>query len=428
MSVDAIDLSLLRLLKYRDNYERLHRAVPKDIIDVSTAALLRSLGNFFKDNPNAEVAKPEDFWPFFRLANPRLKPEGEAVLSRMVKLMGEDVPDTVSNGILKRLQDARLASDMASMLERYQEGDEVSITQYLRTAADAIPPDADDIPYADTNIEALLAEDEDDWGFKWRLNCLNECMRPLRPGDFGILAARVDQGKGTTLVSELTFMAKQAEQLFGERRPILYLNNEGVGSRIVKRAYQAALGATNDELVKLSKQGVLRERYLEAMGGWESLIVVDVHDRPLSFLESVIQRTNPSLVAVDMLDVVPFDGTAMNGGTRTDQILEAAYQRARIWGVKYECAVIAASQLSADAAGEHFPTLGMLANSRTGKPGAADFILMLGSSADPLMADTRWISLPKNKLARRGRKDPRAMVQFDADRARVNNPETLIGA
>lgn len=422
----SLDLTLIRLLKHREHYERYHRGVTPGLVDKPAEAILKTLGKFFSENPDAKVAMPEVFWPYFKLAHPKLKEEGVAILSRMIQMSADEVPAEVQSGVLARLTESRMALEMAGLLERYQAGEEVSLTNYLRQLGDNLPMGGDEIPYANTDIAAMLAEDENDWGFKWRLDCMNQSMRPMRPGDFGIMAGRVDQGKTTWMVSELTYMAQQIRPLFNEDRPIIYFNNEGPGGRIVKRAYQAALGVDNDELVRLSRAGTLRQQYLDAVGGWDSFQVIDVHDRPMSFLEQVIARLNPSLVVYDMLDVVPFDGGMANGGTRTDQILEAAYQRARLLAVKYSHAGIAASQLSAEAEGNAYPTLGMLANSKTGKPGAADWVGMLGSSTDPLMGNTRWISLPKNKLVRPGgKKDPRQQVIFEGNIARVHNPINL---
>ncbi|WP_429498830.1 hypothetical protein ACQUFY_05890 [Robbsia andropogonis] len=109
---------------------------------------------------------------------------------------------------------------------------------------------------------------------------------------------------------------------------------------------------------------------------------------------------------------------------RTDQILEALYQRARIWAVKYDCAVLATSQLNGDAEGEIYPKLSHLANSKTGKAGAADFVLMLGRSLSPELQNSRFISLPKNKKRRDGGpQDPRAEVVFDGPRSLIRDPE-----
>ena len=424
--VSSLDLTMIRLLKHREFYELYHRGIPAGALDKPAEAIIKGYGKFFAENTTAKVATPDAYWSYFKLLHPKLKPEGEEIMKRMIGLSAEDVPHEVSAGILARLADAACALEVTTLLERYNAGDEVGVVATIMALADRAPVTGDTIPYANTDIAAMLAEDENDWGFKWRLDCMNKAMRPLRPGDFGIIGARVDRGKTTWLASELTFMAEQIRALYGKDRPIIYLNNEGPGGRIVKRMYQAALGVDNDKLVELSRAGTLRQQYLDAIGGWDSIKVIDVHDRPMSFLEQVVKRLDPSVVVYDMLDVVPFDGGMMNGGTRTDQILEAAYQRARIMSVKYEHAAIATSQLSAEAEGNAYPTLAMLSNSKTGKPGAADWVAMLGSSSDPLMDDTRWIGLPKNKLVRAGGvKDPRQQVIFEGNIARVSNPINL---
>ena len=47
-------------------------------------------------------------------------------------------------------------------------------------------------------------------------------------------------------------------------------------------------------------------------------------------------------------------------------------------------------------------------------------------SDDPLLRNSRWLSLPKNKLHRSGGpKDPRVEVPFDGPRSRFNNPEKI---
>lgn len=425
MSVSSLDITLLRFLKHKKNYDLYMRGVPKGGLDSTTATILEIYKLFFADNTDATVANPDDVWAWTRLKYPNMKEEAKTLIPTMLKNAVEDVTPEVQDGIAKRLAELRAALETQEVLEKYHEGGEVDMIATLRAIVDRQDTGSYDIPIVRDDINDLLKEEENDSGIKWRLACLNRTMRPLRSGDFGILAARVDVGKTTALVSELTFMAPQVEAYFGSKRPIIYLNNEGPGRRIKQRAYQAALGATIPELVEFSRDGSLQRRYIEAMGGWDSLLIVDVHDKPLSYLEDIIRRQNPSIVVTDMLDVVNMDGQVINGGSRTDQILEAAYQRGRIWGVLYDCIHIAASQLSAEADGELWPKLSQLANSRTGKAGAADFVLMMGSSGDEAHAGLRWMSLPKNKLARLGQKDPRETVQFLGDRARLIDGDNL---
>lgn len=424
MSVSSLDITLLRFLKHKDKHDLYMRGVPLDGLEKTTAIVLTEYGKFFKDNPGATVAMPEDFWPYFKLKYTKMKPEGEALIKAMLQNAGEEVPLDVQDGLAKRLAELRAALEVTSALELYNLGEEVDLVGTLRAITERTQPGVSDLPIVNDAIEDLLKEEEDDRGLHWPLDCLNESMRPLRSGDFGALCARVDTGKTTALVHVATHMAPQLEEYYGERRPVVWLNNEGPGRRIKQRAYQSALNATVQELVQWSNDGSIRQRYLAAMGGWESLVIVDVHDKPLSFLEDVVRRLRPGLVITDMLDVVPYDGTASNGGSRTDQLLEAMYQRGRLWPVLYDTIHIAASQLSAEADGEIYPKLSTMANSRTGKPGACDFVIMQGASQDEAMAGTRWISLPKNKLAR-AKKDPRCAVQFIPERARLVNPINL---
>ena len=423
----SLDLTILRLLKHRDRYELYHRAVPKDVLEPHTRIILDDLGKFFAES-EAKVADSEGFLPWFLLAHPKLKPEPKAVLMGIIKNAQANVPEGVEQGILARLEDARQAQTLTSMLEKYNAGEEVSVMRVVQQLAESVPMDRADLPEADFNINRMLDDEQNDWGFHWPQDAMNQSMRSMRPGDFGIIGARVDIGKSSKIAHAVAHWAPQVDKLFpGEDRTIIWLNNEGPGNRLNQRLVNATLNMNMEEMVNARASGRnLWDEVLQAWGGRRVVTVYDVHDRPLSFLENIVRRTKPVIVVVDMLDNVPFDGAVGNGGQRTDQILEAAYQRARIWGVKYDCAVLATSQLSAEAAGNLFPGMHMLANSKTGKAGAADFIMMVGASDDPLLRNSRWLSLPKNKLARAGgAKDPRVEVMFDGPRSRFNNPEKV---
>ncbi|WP_312883515.1 DnaB-like helicase C-terminal domain-containing protein [Paraburkholderia youngii] len=273
-------------------------------------------------------------------------------------------------------------------------------------------------------IEDMLADAANDKGFHWRLKVLNECLLPLWEGDFYIVAARVDSGKSTFFASELTHMAAQVDELYpGQDRCIVVFNNEGPGRKLRHRMFNAAIGVSNVELVELSKKGTVYQDYLDAIGGRDNIYIFDIHDYSMGQLEDIIKELDPAIVVYDMLDNVQADvGTATNGGTRTDQLLEWLYQRARVLAVKYNHAAIATSQLNGDADGEIFPKLSMLANSRTGKAGAADVVLMLGRSNNPDLQNTRFISTPKNKRRRDGApQDPRREVSFKGATARFED-------
>jgi replicative DNA helicase len=91
------------------------------------------------------------------------------------------------------------------------------------------------------------------------------------------------------------------------------------------------------------------------------------------------------------------------------------YQWGRDLAVRFDCPIIATSQISADGDGECFPTLPMLKDSKTGKQGAADLIITIGTSNDPSLEAMRFIGTTKNKLRLEGRpQTPRAQMMMDA--------------
>jgi len=251
-------------------------------------------------------------------------------------------------------------------------------------------------------------------------------MRPVRGGDFIIIAGRPDKGKTTFLTSELSYMAPQIFRMYGEERPILWFNNEGPGKRIKQRYYQSLLGCTIPDMIEYLRDGTLKDRLIEAAGGGNPdalLRILDVHEFRSHEIEQVLRRHPPGLIVGDMIDNIKFSGEVSNMGSRTDQLLEEMYKWGRNLAVRYDCPFFATSQISADGDGLPYPTLPMLKDSKTGKQGAADAIITLGALNDPAMDGYRYIGMTKNKLHRSGaRKDPRTEVIFDMEIARYSNP------
>ena len=135
---------------------------------------------------------------------------------------------------------------------------------------------------------------------------------------------------------------------------------------------------------------------------------------------SDLEQHEPALVVFDMIDNIRGFGDS----ARTDQRLESMYQWAREAAVKHEFAGIATSQISVDGAGMQFPLDHMLKDSKTGKQGACDFIIMGGASDDEGYKNVRFIGVPKNKLRREGTDaDPKTAVQFKPEICRLEDAE-----
>lgn len=413
------------MLRTREKYDKLVRAVPKHVLDDKTKVILDDFGKFFREFPDVSSIEHEPFWLWFKsFAHPKLTPDAQALYETYLRQVQEPVPPELEAGLMERLVAADTASKLVAMVEKWNEGDEINLGSCLRTIVEQFELDTNrkvKTPWVQDDIAALLAEDQNDTGFKWRIPELNMSMRPLRSGDFLIVAARPDVGKTTFGTDQFTHFASQVEDVFpGQGRSILWFNNEGPGNRIVKRAYQSALNSTIQDLMKLTAEGTIHSEYVKATGRPDTLRVFDIHDFWNHEIEDIVRQFPPAMLVFDMIDNIKFGGAVNNNGQRTDQLLEAMYQWARVMGVKHDCPVIAMSQVSADGEGMQFPTLSMLKDSKTGKQGAADAILTIGYQPD--FPDTRYLGLTKNKLAREGGpKDPRASVIFDGLRGRYRS-------
>lgn len=433
----SLDLTTLRLLKYRDRYERLRKAVPDGVLDTRNRIILDDFGRYFREHPDATRVDQGAFSFLFKQIHPSLKGEDLAVYDALFdRICNEDVAPDIEGGLIGRLTAAAAAAELLSLIERFQAGEEIDLARLTKAVVDkhdATVAKKVKNPQVLDPIEDLLKAEAEDIGFSWPWPCVNRHMKALRGGDFLVVAARPDKGKTTAISQAVTHMAPQVDQLFpGENRSIMWFNNEGPGRNIVFRNFQSATNATVEEMAEMQKQPCkdpaneqrykhrLREAYAEALGGRPGVLrVFDIHGMWSHEVEELIERYNPAVIVYDMIDNIKFGGETANNGQRTDQLLETMYQWARMLAVKHNALGIATSQISADGDGLQFPTLPMLKDSKTGKQGAADVIMTLGAVNDPMLERSRYIGMTKNKRARTGvSKSPNQEVIFDGDRGR----------
>lgn len=402
---NELNISLLRMLTTWDGYEEWAPLIPKSLFHRTTYQVIEDLGEWYQQTGQT-VFDADAFTSSLWLKHPSWKEELKDRLSEDFRMMLQPNQEGVEKTLRRQLSEAALKRRLENHLQSSGADLVYGLKEELELAEKSLALDEEDDGEVRESISQILASELDDHGYTWPLDCLNGSMRPLRGGDMGIIAARPDTGKTSTVA----FFIKHFLPQIPEGGTILWLNNEGAGKRIVVRLVQAALGLASEELAELEDGEA--ERRIEELFGNRKWKVLDVHGRSMAELVAIIVRRKPSIVVFDMLDNVEPSGAKERD--RTDQILKKLYETARNTAVKLDIPVLATSQLSADADGEAFPLQKTLSDSRTGKPGACDFILMVGKKNDQLQASKRWLSLTKNKLTRmNGKKDPRQEVEFD---------------
>ena len=413
----AFDINMLRMMKRRSKFQKYFHQVDGTVLTDGTLAILKDFKRYFETFTDHKEIDFQLFIPRMHAWNSAVSDEVMSTRVLAVKACVKGtITEEVENALQTEIANAVLSTQLVSLADKHAEGELDNLGYEVGAAYDGFRKNAGVVAedYITTPLAELLDEDDDEGGYTWRLKCLRESMRGLRGGDFGIIAGRPDKGKTSFIASEVTHLAKQIP----EHRNVLWLNNEGPGRRIIPRLYQAALNLERSELVAANQAGTADEQYEKAVGRVDKVRIADIHGMYVSRVESLIEAHNPEIVVFDMIDKIKGFGDA----ARTDLMLEQMYDWGREAAVKHDFVGLATSQISNEGDGEMFPTLGMLKDSKTGKQGACDFQLMIGSSNDPMLQNFRYIGLPKNKLRREGgRSDPRATVRFNHGTARYED-------
>lgn len=414
----ALSDVILKIMRDKETFFKYYRTIAKNnFIGYETKKTLQIWGEWFKENED-RVKLDESILNWAMLAHKFTALDSMRDTFKFnVKTALEGDNSELKANFINRFTIETAAQQMKELTDKYYAGELVDLQRELKEIEKCLAKDlnkGNGINFVEVTEENIFKSTWAGNGFKWRVRELNKAMRPLAPGDFGIVAGRPDQGKTSFVASEIINFAEQTE------RPIIWFNNESTGDRILRRCFQAALNADKNELDKIAAEGSLISKYAECVGGKNKVLVFDIHDKTNDDVEDIIEEYKPSVVVFDMIDNIKFAGQLANGGNRTDQILESMYQWGRIMAVKHDFAGIALSQLSAEAEGLRWPLLSMLKDSRTGKQGACDFAIYIGT--DPNMPDSRFLSTPKNKLENEVR-DCRAEVIFDRHRSRYISQE-----
>jgi len=415
--LNMIDLALLRIIKYREQFDKVHRFIPVSAIDKRTKAVTADIKRYFAANEDqTKLDFPAFRSLFFTVYHKTMNDDDCAYYNKLIERMQDDVPDSVKKNIINQLLELEYATDVANIIQDYQQGEEIDVVVCLDNLTTKVKQSMERSSATEFAgfDDSTVGECNDDEGLAWPLPCMNEVYRKIQGGDQYIIAAR--PGKGKT--SFLTFLNWSMAEQMPSNKVIVWFNNESRKQRIMSRQIQSALGKTNGELAKMNADGTLLIEYCKVMGNKDRVRVYDIHGKNTAFLEEILESIgmdNVGAVVTDMLDNVKF---LTRVDIREDQRLEQLYQWHRELGVKYNCPMFATSQVSNEGAGLMFPTENMLKDSKTGKQGACDGIIMLGSSDDPLLQNKRGISMPKTKSKREGMTDLREEVVFDADRGR----------
>lgn len=245
------------------------------------------------------------------------------------------------------------------------------------------------ITSVDESLDSLLSLGQNTTRWKFNIATLANRVEGIGPNTFTIIGARPEVGKTALWTS---FCASPGGFCSQGAKVVGFCNEESAYKTLL-RAYSAFTGMSLDE-IKVDKEAAV-SAYAPLKGLFKLYDIVNVN---MNVIMNIIETEHPDIIVIDQMDKVPISGDF----ARTDERLKEIYVRGREIAKKNDAALIAISQLSAEAQDRQYVDFSMLENSKTGKGAEGDLILCVGYN--PIMGDGRTINISKNKIS--GNHDP----------------------
>lgn len=381
--------TILQLVKTREQYDKLSGIINKRLLDNDVRRTINALDQYWNNYPGHDIVVPDVLLTEIGMNNADITEDQLRIYKGMIDVMMHEPDPDAAEGIIRTLRTMDFAAEMEAHIEAYHEGRDLDLYQTVLETSQKFERDISrsvKLDFIRDSIDEILEEEENGHRFSWPLTCLSGAMPATKTGMQFIFAARPGKGKTSFCAFAAVHFARQTP----DNRPVMWLNNEGKGNRIKATTYRAALGVDRAGLITLGakKAGTL---YNEAIGGQDRIRIFDIHGRDHKFVERLIEKHRPAVVFFDMLDNIHGFGDA----ARTDLRLEFLYQWARESAVIYDFMSIPTSQISAVGEDTAWCDQSMLKDSKVGKQGACDAVIMMGAKNAPEFHRDRFMYIPK---------------------------------
>ncbi len=307
----------------------------------------------------------------------------DVYLQMLEVLEKADVKEDVLHDLLVQIKQKEIAEKLGIVSFEFAEGKkDLSAIKEIYETFGTVESKLKEMKFVTDDLEELYEQAVATPGLRWRLASLNRMLGSIRKGDFGFVFARPETGKTTFLASEVAHFAEQSSS------PIIWINNEEQGNKVMMRLYQASLGVTVQELMR--DRNASKEQYFRNTKG--NIRIFDDASIFKRQIEDLCSKYSPGLVVIDQIDKIKgFDGD------REDLKLGAIYQWARELAKQY-CPVIGVCQADGSAEGIKWLNMGHVTSAKTSKQAEADFIIGIGKTNEQGRENTRYINISKNKL------------------------------
>ena len=377
----------------KDNYSKYRGFVKDNVLTKESKLVLEDVGKYYAASPMVRDINWEEFATWFTVvAHPTMKEDRAEIFTKIFdKLIEHEISDELYESLIESFVARSKATDIYRIAQDVAEGTKDNLDD-VTTVMDSYYDELDmtkDIENHEAvwDISSIVSATVGGSGLDWRLDPFNKSLGPLRKGNFVVIGKRPDTGGTTLLAAEATFMAPQMPP----NTKVLWFNNEEAGSAVQLRILQAALGLNSEE-ISHDEVGSI-DAYNKLMGEDNRIVLYDKADLTVKDVKEACKRYDAGLIIFDQLWKVQGVEDATNDVHKMTKLFNFGREIA-----KQYAPVLAVHQADGSAGGQEYLNMEQLYMSKTGAQGEADAIIMIGRSYEAGKGDSRFISVPKNKL------------------------------
>lgn len=428
------DISLLRYFMEAKAFKSTYAQVPQELMTSDVKNVLKMFKMYYDSYPQDTHIVVDKFSTMLKL-HPKMTKDAFDLMKPIIENLRIPIDPVVKHNLMESLEEKRLRAEIALIVERFDNGDEIDLTTeiMLRTQESykrrKIKHQGQ---WEDGDVWAMVQADADNSGYLFTFlpKTFYEQIKGVNEGDNICVAAPTNKGKTSFLVNIAVEFALQRKSLYEqylskvqegdapdvemEFRPVLMLINESNAKRITPRVYQTTLRCTRKQMFEWGADGSLEKRYVEKMGRRDAIRLVNIHGMSVGDIVKVIESHNPFLVITDMTGRIK---AGSNAGMNDVSQLEHVWNSLRELATMLDFIHVGTVQISKEGFDTLYPTVDAVQGSKVGIQSTWDLALFIGAMLQPAEGaeGMRGVSTPKSKLARADCNDYiKEVTNFDA--------------
>ncbi len=393
----AIEGALLKAMSVRKNYDMYEALINHKRLLPNTALLLKDYKKYYKEYTDHDQVDWGCFFTEFsqKWHNKDLDDLDIGYYRDTVIPYVQKVTESDTNSTMNALLGKQVGEDIEHQIKKGFNSSEILgiLEEYENKRTALVSSVDDDECYSIDKVDFSVLDKSQ--GIPYFLPSLQAGLGSLTKGQFVVVSADYGTGKSAFVISQAVKAFKWLHKTKSDR-PILYFNSEGTEADVFGRFLSCLYSKHIDggfEAVFNDIENV-KERFCKKFN-YKNFLVFQISGSGLLSIQKKIEQYKPSLVIIDITDVLAKEEDVMN--------LKKIFDGLRLMSGQY-CPIIGTTQAgdqsyfdksSNEIKNRKWLSDKALYGSKTGKGGSADTIITIGKDDDN--PSIRYITTPKKK-------------------------------